>query len=241
MKNISPDSLPYGKKSGFLQGISLVSAQLVEPTKQTKQKLVLTDNKSLNCFSQIKTIPAAQSNACDYVLQFSFKTTGIANSNEPVADFTSRLAQIPLKINDDIQATEMKATTSSLENTGNVSHKVDNNSETNEQLFAKEKQSQNVASAIVAHEESSLLKMRSDRNVTKISWNNLSLFLIGIKTNARVSLEPDISLLSKKKKLDSRDETHGEVALMLNKTYKHCKANDESIIIRDSLVSLKYF
>ena len=40
----------------------------------TKPTIVLTDNKSVTRFFQTKAIPPALSNACDYVLQFNFKT-----------------------------------------------------------------------------------------------------------------------------------------------------------------------
>ena len=57
----------------------------------TKPTIVLTDNKSVTRFFQIKAIPPALWNACDYVLQFNFEIAHIAGSVNTEADFLSRL------------------------------------------------------------------------------------------------------------------------------------------------------
>ena len=59
--------------------------EALEPT------IVLTDNKSVTGFLQTKAIPPALRNACDYVLQFNFKTAHNAGSVNTAADFLSRL------------------------------------------------------------------------------------------------------------------------------------------------------
>ena len=57
----------------------------------SKSMIVLTDNKSVNCFFQTKAIPPTLWNACDYVLQFIFKIAQIVGSVSTAADFLSRL------------------------------------------------------------------------------------------------------------------------------------------------------
>ena len=57
----------------------------------TKPTIVLTDNKSVTRFLQTKAIPPALWNACDYVLQFTFKIAHVAGSVNTAADFLSRL------------------------------------------------------------------------------------------------------------------------------------------------------
>ena len=57
----------------------------------TKPLIVLTDNKSVTRFFQIKAIPPPLWNACNYVLQFNFKIAHIAGSVNTAADFLSRL------------------------------------------------------------------------------------------------------------------------------------------------------
>ena len=84
----------------------------------TKPTIVLTDNKSVTRFFQTKAIPPALWNACDYVLQFSFKIAHMAGSVNTAADFLSRLEikvteKIRLKIREDIHTTPIEVTTSS--------------------------------------------------------------------------------------------------------------------------------
>ena len=84
----------------------------------TKPTIVLTDNKSFTRFFQTKEIPSALWNACDYVLQFTFKIAHIAGSVNTAVDFLSSLElkvteNIRLKIREDIQTTPIQVTTSS--------------------------------------------------------------------------------------------------------------------------------
>ena len=60
----------------------------------TKPRIVLTDNKSVTRFFQIKAIPPSLWNACDYVLQFNFEITRIAGSVNTAANFLSRLGSV---------------------------------------------------------------------------------------------------------------------------------------------------
>ena len=69
--------------------------------------LVLTDNRSVTIFFQTKTTPPALWNACDYVLQFKFRTMHVAGSQNTAADFLFRMELTPkqkvqLKLLDDI-------------------------------------------------------------------------------------------------------------------------------------------
>ena len=84
----------------------------------TKPTIVLTDNKSVTRFLQTQAITPAMWNACDYAMQFNFKTAQMAGSVNTAADFLSRLElkvteKIRLKIREDIQTTSIDGTTSS--------------------------------------------------------------------------------------------------------------------------------
>ena len=86
----------------------------------TKPTTLFTDNKSVTRFFEPKTIPSALWNACDYVLQFSFKIAYIIGSVNTTINFISRLQlkvtqKIRLKIREDIQTTPIQTTTSSLD------------------------------------------------------------------------------------------------------------------------------
>ena len=84
----------------------------------SKPTIVLKDNISVTRFFQTKATPQPLWNACDYVLQFNFKTAHIAGSVNTVADFVFRLKlkvteKILLKIREDTQPTPIEVTTSS--------------------------------------------------------------------------------------------------------------------------------
>ena len=79
--------------------------------------IVLTDNKSVTQFLQLKALPQALWCACDYVLQFNSNITHIAGSINTAVDFLSRLKlyvteMIRLKIREDIQTSPIEMTTS---------------------------------------------------------------------------------------------------------------------------------
>ena len=74
----------------------------------TLPTLVMTDNRYVTGFSQIKAIPPTSWNACDYILQFTFRITHVAGTFNTAADFFSRLEltskeKIELTIPEDIQ------------------------------------------------------------------------------------------------------------------------------------------
>ena len=84
----------------------------------TEPTIVLTDNKSVTHFFQTKAIPPALWNACDYVLQFSFKISHNAGAVNTASDFLFRLEfkvteKIRLKIREDIQTTPIEVKMSS--------------------------------------------------------------------------------------------------------------------------------
>ena len=73
----------------------------------TKPTNVPADNKSVKRFFQTKAIPPALWKACDYVLQFNFKSAHIAGSVNTAADCRSRselkvMEKISLKFREDI-------------------------------------------------------------------------------------------------------------------------------------------
>ena len=57
----------------------------------TLPTLVMTDNRSVTRFFQTIAKPPTLWNACDYVLQFNFRITHVAEMLNTAADFLSRL------------------------------------------------------------------------------------------------------------------------------------------------------
>ena len=106
----------YSKEFLTIYMASLELAHILWET--SKLTIVLTDNKSVTRFFQTKVIPPSLWNACDYVLQFTFKIAHIAGSVNAAADFLSRLElkvteKIHLKIPEDVQTTPIEVSTSS--------------------------------------------------------------------------------------------------------------------------------
>ena len=174
----------------------------------TKPTIVLTDNKSVTRFFQTKSIPPALWNACDYVLQFTFKLAHIAGSVDTAADFLSRLElkvteKIRPKIMEDIHTTPIELTISSSdvddEEQVFFTHANDTN-ESEEQTFERKEQSRQNAKQGAANEESIVLKT-SVKEFTKIDGNTTSYSMNGIKANARKRVEQNVDLVLKKMKL----------------------------------------
>ena len=214
----------------------------------TKPTIVLTDNKSVTRFFQTKAIPPALWNACDYVLQFNFKIAHIAGSVNTAADFLSRLElkvteKICLKIREDIQTTPIEVTTSSSDVADEEQiffTSADDAKESEEQTLERKEQSRRNAKQWAANEGLHTLKT-SVREFTKIDGNTTSYSINGIKATARIRVEQDVDLVLKNLKLKILGQPFDEVLLMTDSRYKNYKANEDRIILKDSLLYRKYF
>ena len=215
---------------------------------ETRPTIVLTDNKSVTRFFQTKAIPPALWNACDYVLQFSFKIAHIAGSVNTAADFLSRLdlnvtEKIRLKIREAIQTTPIEVTTSSSDVADEeqffFTHADDSN-ESEEQTLERKEQSKQNAKQWAANEESPVLKT-SVKDFTKIDGNATSYSMKGIKANATIRVEQDVDLVLKNMKLKILGQPHDEILMMTDSRYKNYKANKDRIILKDGILFRKYF
>ena len=213
-----------------------------------KRTIVLTDNKSVTRFFQTKAIPTALWNACDYVLQFSFKTAYIAGSVNTAPGFLSRLEfkvteKIRLKIREDFHTTPIEVKTSSSDVADEeqffFTHAGDSNESEEQTLERKERSRQN-AKQWAANEDSHVVKT-SVKEFTSIDGNATWYFLNGIKANARIRIEQDVDLVLKNVKLKIVGQPHDEVLMMTDSRYKHYEANEDRIILKDGLLFRKYF
>ena len=214
----------------------------------TKPTIVLTDKKSVTRFFQTKAIPPSLWNACDYVLQFNFKIAHIAGSVNTAADFLSRLElnvteRIRLKIREDVQTTPIEATTSSSDVADEeqffFTH-TDDHDETEEQILQRKKQSrQKAAEWVINHEPSSMKP--SVKEFTKIDGNTTAYSLHGIKANARIRVEQDADLVLKNLTLKILGPPYDDVLSTTDRRFKHYKANEDRIILKDGLLLRKYY
>ena len=213
----------------------------------TKPTIVLTDNKSVTRFFQTKAIPPSLWNACDYVLQCNFKIAHIAGSTNTAADFFSQLElkvteRIRLKLREDVQTTPIEVTTSSSDIADEqffFAHKDDQN-ETEEQIIQRKEQSRQKAAEWVVNQEPSSTKP-SIKEFTKIDGNTTAYSLHGIKANARIRVEQDTDLVLKNLKLKILGQPYDDVLLTTDRRFKHYKANEDRIILKDGLLLRKYY
>ena len=181
------------------------------------------------------------------MLQFSFKKAHIAGSVNTAADFLSRLElkvteKIRLKIREDIQTTPIEVTTSSLDVADEEQFfftQTHSNDEFEDLTFERKEQSRQNAKQWSAHEESSALKT-SVKEFTKIDGHT-TYSINGTKANSRVRVEQDVDFVLKNMKLKILSQPHDEVIMMTNSRYKNYKANEDHIILKDSLLFGKYF
>ena len=213
-----------------------------------KSTIVLTDNKSVTRFFQTKAIPPSLWNACDYVLQFNIKIAHIAGSVNTAADFLSRLElkiteRIRLKIREDVQTTPIEVTTSSSDVADEeqffVSH-TDDQDETEKQILQRKEQSRDKVIEWVANQEPSSMKP-SIKEFSKLDGNTTAYSLHGIKANARIRVEQDADLVLKNLKPKILSQPHDDVLLTADRRFKHYKANEDRIILKDGLLLRKYY
>ena len=212
-----------------------------------KPTIVLTDNKSVTRFFQTKAIPTSLWNACDYVLQFNFKIAHIAGSVKTAADFLSRLElkvteKIQLKIREDVQTTPIEVSTSSSDVADGEQFfftQPYSQDEAEEQILQRKEQSQKNAEEWVTNQELSSLKP-SIKEFTKIDGNTTSYSINGIKASARIRVDQDADLVLKNLKLKKiLGQPHDDVLLATDRRYKHYKANEDQIILKDGLLFRK--
>ena len=216
--------------------------------KTSKPTSVLTDNKSVTRFFQTKAIPPSLWNACEYVLQFKFKIAHIAGSINTAADFLSRLElkvteKINLKIREDVQTIPIEVSTSSSDVADEEPFfftRTDGQDETEEQIPQRNEQSQKKAAEWVVNQEPSSMKP-SIKDFTKIDGNTTSYSINGIKASARIRVEQDAHLVLKNLKLKILGQPHDDVLLATDTRFKHYKANEDRIILKDGLLFRKYY
>ena len=182
------------------------------------------------------------------MLQFNFKIAHIAGSVNTAADFLSRLElkvteRIRLKIKEDVQTTPIEVTTSSSDVADEEQFfftQPDDQDETGEQILQRKEQSREKAAEWVVNQGPSSLKP-SIKEFTKIDGNTTAYSLHGIKANARRGVEQDADLVLKNLKLKILGQPHDDVLLTTDSRFKHYKANEDRIILKDGLLFRKYY
>ena len=81
----------------------------------------------------------------------------------------------------------------------------------------------------------------SIKEFTKIDGHTTSYSYHGIKANARIQVEQDADLVLKNLKLKILGQPHDDVLLTTDSRFKHYKANEDRIILKDGLLFRRYY
>ena len=81
----------------------------------------------------------------------------------------------------------------------------------------------------------------SIKEFTKINGNTKSYSINGIKAGARIRVEQDHDLALKNLKLKILGQPYDDVLLTTDRRFKHYKANEDRIILKDALLFRKYY
>ena len=81
----------------------------------------------------------------------------------------------------------------------------------------------------------------SIKDFTKIERNTTAYSLHGIKANARIRVEQDADLVLKNLKLKLLGQPNDVVLLTTDNRFKHYKANEDRIILKDGLLFRRYY
>ena len=81
----------------------------------------------------------------------------------------------------------------------------------------------------------------SIKEFTKIDGNTTSYSIYGIKASARLRVEQDADLILKNLKLKIFGQPDDDVLLTTDRRFKHYKANEDRIILKDGLLFRKYY
>ena len=210
----------------------------------TLPTLVLTDNRSVTRFFQTKTTPPALWNACDYVLQFKFRTMHVAGSQNTAADFPSRLELTPkekvqLKLRDDIITAPIEV---NLQSTDVADE---------EQLFFRpdeEEESEQETPARKALSKQRAVDEKEQQNLsTEITEAvqipvNTAVYAFGaIKENARIRNEQDADPILKALKLRLLHEEYDKHLLKTEPRGRNLLRHEERIIVKDGVLMRKYY
>ena len=151
--------------------------------------------------------------------------------------------KIHLKIREDVQTTPIEVSTSSSDLADEKQFfftQTDSQDETEEQILQRKEQSQKKAAEWVVNQEPPSMKP-SIKEFTKVDGNTSSYSINGVKASARIGVEQDADLVLKNLKLKILGQPHDDVLLATDRRFKHYKANEDHIILKDGLLFQKYY
>ena len=120
------------------------------------------------------------------------------------------------------------------------STQVDGEDETEEVTLQQIEQSRKKGNKLGANQELSSMKP-SIKKFTEIDGNTTPYSIIGVKANARIRVEQDADSVLKSLKLKRPEQPHDNVLLTTDRRFKHYKANEDRITLKDGLLFRKNY
>ena len=150
---------------------------------------------------------------------------------------------IHLKVREDVQTTPIEVSTSSSDVANEEQFfftQADGQDDTEEQILQRKEQSRKKAAEWVVNQELSSIKP-SIKEFTKVDGNTTSYSINRIKASARIGVEQDADPVLRNLKLKLLGEPHDNVLISTDRRFKHYKANEDRIILKDGLLFRKYY
>ena len=199
-------------------------------------------------FFQTKAIPPSLWSAYKYVLQFNLKLEPFGSSANTAADFLSRLEltmmeEISVKIQEDVQTTLIEVITSSsdvADKKQSFFTQRNGEDEREEQMVERKEQSRRRETEWVANEELPSMKP-SITEFKNVDGSTTSYSLHAIKAISRTRVEQNVDPVSKNVKLKMLGQPYDEVLLTTDRQFKHHKASEDRIILKDGLLFRKKY
>ena len=202
--------------------------------------IILTDNKSVTRFFQIKIIPPTLWNACDYVIQFNVSIAHIPGKNNTAADYLSRLEISPkekliLKIREDIPTTpiELHVQSAGVSEEEQIFYTEDDD-EIEEQILQRKK----TARARPAHQ---LPDISFEKFTTHTSdYHKLSITQKLTNINS-IAVEQNNDVILQQLRLKILKENYSETILMQDHRYQHYCHQMDRLSVTDEIITRQYF
>ena len=118
--------------------------------------------------------------------------------------------------------------------------RTDGQDETEEKILQRKTQSQKKAVEWVVKQEPSSMKP-SIKNFTEIDGNTTSYSINGIKASAATRAEQEVDLALKNLKFKKFGPPHDDVLLTTDRRFKHWKANEVHITLKDGIFFREYY
>ena len=204
-----------------------------------KPVFILTDNKAVTKFFQMKIVPPALWNACEYVIQFNFVIAHIPGAQNTSADYLSRPEADPkdklvLKIREDVQTLpiEINVQSAGVSQEEQIFYTNDDD-ETEEQNWARKE----AIRKNPAINEPTVIVQTLFTNLVK----QQHYIQVRLRKTNQIIIEQSKDAVLQQLKAQLLHEDYLENLLQQEDRNSHYANNLERIIVKDEILTRQYF